>query len=63
MHSAALKVGFDASIPVSGYQNIIMGEPYILLALRLPTTLDKSVIGNYPTLNDLYIGFGLQMSW
>ena len=63
MHSAALKVGFDASIPVSGYQNVVTGEPYILLALRLPTTLDKSVIGNYPTLNDLYIGFGLQMSW
>ena len=63
MHSAALKVGFDASIPVSGYQNVITGEPYILLALRLPTSLDKSVIGNYPTLNDLYIGFGLQMSW
>ncbi len=63
MHSAALKVGFDASIPVSGYQNVVTGEPYILLALRLPTSLDKSVIGNYPTLNDLYIGFGLQMSW
>ena len=63
MHSAALKVGFDASIPVSGYQNIVTGEPYILLALRLPTTLDKNIIGNYPTLNDLYIGFGLQMSW
>lgn len=63
MHSAALKVGFDASIPVSGYQNIVTGEPYILLALRLPTSLDKSIIGNYPTLNDLYIGFGLQMSW
>ncbi|MEI0485332.1 TreP protein [Brachyspira intermedia] len=63
MHSAALKVGFNASIPVSGYQNIVTGEPYILLALRLPTSLDKSVIGNYPTLNDLYIGFGLQMSW
>ena len=63
MHSAALKVGFDASIPVSGYQNIVTGEPYLLLALRLPTSLDKSVIQNYPTLNDIYIGFGFQMSW
>lgn len=63
MHSAALKVGVDASIPISGYQNIVTGEPYILLALRLPTTLDKNIIGNYPTLNDIYIGFGLQMSW
>ena len=63
MHSIALKAGFDASIPVSGYQNIVTGEPYILVALTLPTTLDKSVIGNYPTLNNLYIGFGLQMSW
>ena len=63
MHSVALKAGFDASIPISGLQNIVTGEPYLLLALRVPTTLDKNVIGNYPTLNDLYIGFGLQMSW
>ncbi|WP_300366148.1 TreP protein [Brachyspira sp.] len=63
MHSLALKAGFDASIPISGHQNVVTGEPYILLALRLPTSLDKNIIANYPTINDLYIGFGFQMSW
>lgn len=63
MHSITLKAGFNAIIPISGYQNIVTGEPYLLLTLILPTTLDKSVIENYPTLNDLYICFGLQMSW
>lgn len=63
MHSVALKTGFNASIPISGYQNIVTGEPYVMLALRLPTSLDKNIISNYPTLNDIYIGFGLQMSW
>ncbi|MDA1470334.1 hypothetical protein OGZ02_16350 [Brachyspira hyodysenteriae] len=48
MHSAALKAGFDASIPVSGYQNIVTGEPYLLLALRLPKSLDKSIIQKLP---------------
>ena len=63
MQSVALKAGFNASIPISGYQNVVTGEPYLLLALRLPKSFDKNIIGNYPTLNDIYIGFGLQMSW
>lgn len=63
MHSVALKAGFNASIPISGYQNVVTGEPYVLLALRLPTSLDKNITSNYPTLNDIYLGFGFQMSW
>lgn len=63
MHSIALKTGINASIPITGYQNIATGEPYILVALRLPINIDKNILRNYPTLNDIYIGFGLQMSW
>ena len=63
MQSVALKAGFNASIPISGYQNVVTGEPYLLLALMLPKELNRITSGKYPTLNDIYIGFGLQMSW
>ncbi len=63
MQSIALKAGFNASIPVSGHQNIFTGEPYLLLALMLPKDFKTIISGKYPTLNDIYIGFGLQMSW
>ncbi|WP_295156877.1 TreP protein [uncultured Brachyspira sp.] len=63
MHSAALKLGFNASIPVSGHQNIVTGEPYIMFALNLPKKIDDNTLKNYPSLNDIYVGLGVQMSW
>ncbi|WP_432633120.1 TreP protein [Brachyspira sp.] len=58
MHSLALKVGMDAGIPI-GYFNL-KGEPYIMLALRMPKTIEDFQKISF---NDFYIGFGLQMSW
>ena len=58
MHSVALKVGTDAGIPI-GYFNL-QGEPYIMLALRIPKTIEGFQKISF---NDFYIGVGLQMSW
>ncbi|TXJ26114.1 TreP protein [Brachyspira aalborgi] len=59
MHSVGLKLGVNASIPVISY-NVVTGEPYILLALRMPERIEmfKKI-----SFNDFYIGFGLQISW
>ena len=59
MHSVGLKIGTKASIPIISY-NIITGEPFILLALKMPNKIEgfKKI-----SFNDFYIGFGLQMSW
>ena len=59
MHSVGLKLGVNASIPVISY-NIVTGEPYILLALRIPERIEmfKKI-----SFNDFHIGFGLQISW
>ena len=59
MHSVGLKIGTKASIPIISY-NIITGEPFILLALKMPNKIEgfKKI-----SFNDFYIGFGIQMSW
>ena len=59
MHSVALKVGTDAGIPI-GYFNNLQGEPYIMLALKIPKTIEGFQKISF---NDFYIGVGLQMSW
>lgn len=59
MHSIALKVGTKASIPVISY-NIITGEPYISLALRIPDKIEKFQKISF---NDFYFGLGYQISW
>lgn len=61
MHSLAVKIGTKASIPIIGYENILSGEPYISLAFKLPNS--KTDLSKYPTIKDLYIGFGYSMSW
>ena len=59
MHSVALKVGTKASIPIIPY-NIITGEPYISLALKMPNKIEKF---QKISINDFYLGFGYKMSW
>ena len=58
MHSVALKVGADAGIPI-GYFNL-QGEPYIMLAFRIPKTIEGF---QKISINDFYFGVGLQISW
>ena len=58
MHSVALKVGADAGIPI-GYFNL-QGEPYIMLAFRIPKTIEGF---QKISINDFYFGIGLQISW
>ena len=59
MHSIGLKIGTKASIPIIPY-NIITGEPYISIALRMPKKIEGFQKISF---NDFYIGFGYQMSW
>lgn len=59
MHSIALKVGTKASIPVISY-NVITGEPYISIALRIPDKIEKFQKISF---NDFYFGLGYQISW
>ena len=59
MHSVGLKLGVNASIPVI-FLNVVTGEPYILLALRMPERIEmfKKI-----SFNDFHIDFGLKISW
>ncbi len=59
MHSIALKVGTKASIPVIPY-NIITGEPYISIALKMPDRIEDIQKISF---NDLFFSFGYKMSW
>ncbi len=59
MHSIGLKIGTKASIPIIPY-NIITGEPYISIALRMPKKIEGFQKNSF---NDFYMGFGLQISW
>ena len=60
MHSVALKVGTDAGIPIGNFN--LEGEPYIMLAFRIPKIFSLESINNI-SFNDLYFGIGLQISW
>ena len=59
MHSVGLKLGVNASIPFI-FLNVVTGEPYILLALRMPERIEmfKKI-----SFNDFHIDFGLKISW
>ncbi len=57
MHSVGAKVGTKANILVIPY-NVITGEPYLEVALKVPTRSSETV-----SINDLYFGFGFEMSW
>ena len=59
MHSVGLKIGTKASIPIIPY-NIITGEPYISIALKMPNKIEGF---RKISFNDFYFGFGYQMSW
>lgn len=61
MHSISIKIGTKASIPIVGYANILSGEPYISVAFRLPNS--NTDFKKYPSIKDLYIGFGYSTSW
>ena len=60
MHSVVLKVGTDEGIPKGNFN--LEGEPYIMLAFRIPKIFSLESINNI-SFNDLYFGIGLQISW
>ena len=57
MHSVGARVGTKANLLVIPY-NVITGEPFIEVALKMPKQANETI-----SMNDLYIGFGFEMSW